>query len=174
VLFADVRGSTAIAEHMEPAAYAVLLNRFYHSATEVLVRHDAIIDKMIGDEVMALFIPGICGPEYRRRAAEAAVALLDAVGYRAGAEVWMPLGAAVNSGVSFVGNVGAAGVEDFTALGDTVNTAARMVAMARAGEVVFSEGIYGAVEDKFPALERQTIQLRGREASQEVRVLRRA
>jgi hypothetical protein len=98
VLFADIRGSTATAEHMAPSAYAALLNRFYRVATEVLVRHDAIVDKMIGDEVMALFIPGICGANYKRVAAEAAVALLDAVGYRAGAEVWMPIGAAVNSG----------------------------------------------------------------------------
>jgi adenylate cyclase len=157
---------------MEPAAYAALLNRFYRRATEVLIRYDAIIDKMIGDEVMALFIPGICGPEYRRLAAEAAVALLDAVGYGTGGEVWMPLGAAVNSGLSFVGNVGAAGVEDFTALGDMVNTAARMASVAAAGEVVFSESVYLAVADKFPALEQKTIQLRGREASQEVRVLR--
>jgi adenylate cyclase len=168
-----VRGSTAIAERMEPAAYAALLNRFYRRATEVLIRYDAIIDKMIGDEVMALFIPGICGPAYRRLAAEAAVALLDEVGYRTGEEVWMPLGAAVNSGLSYVGNVGAAGVEDFTALGDTVNTASRMAAMAAAGEVVFSEGVYRTVEEKFPALERQSIQLRGRDAPQELRVLRR-
>lgn len=62
VLFADLRGSTAMGEHLAPSAYAALLNQFYNSATEVLVSHDAIIDKLIGDEVMALFIPGICGP----------------------------------------------------------------------------------------------------------------
>src|SRR6266481_3606079 len=100
VLFADVRGSTALGEHLEPSAYAALMNRFYRAATEVLVRHDAIIDKLIGDEVMALFIPGICGKDYKRLAARAAVALLDAVGYRAGAKIWMPMGAAVNSGLS--------------------------------------------------------------------------
>lgn len=171
-MFADVRGSTGIAERIEPAQYAALLNRFYKRATEVLVRYDAIIDKMIGDEVMALFIPGICGPGYRRRAAEAAVALLEAVGYRPGEEGWLPIGAAVNSGLSFVGNVGAAGVEDFTALGDTVNAAARMAAMAGSGEVIFSESVYREVEDKFPNLELKTMQLRGREAAQELRILR--
>src|SRR5713226_5051335 len=81
VLFADVRGSTAIAERIEPSAFAAIINGFYRAATELLVRHDAIIDKLIGDEVMALFIPGICGPQYRRRGAEAAIALLEAVGY---------------------------------------------------------------------------------------------
>ena len=56
------------------------MNRFYRVASEVLVRHDAIVDKLIGDEVMALFIPGICGKDYKRWPAKAAVALLDAVG----------------------------------------------------------------------------------------------
>jgi adenylate cyclase len=61
VLFADVRGSTTLGERLEPAEYASLLNRFY-AATESLIRYDTIIDKLIGDEVMALFIPRFCGP----------------------------------------------------------------------------------------------------------------
>ena len=144
------RGSTAIAEHMEPSAYAALLNRFYRVATEVLVRYDAIVDKLIGDEVMALFIPGICGADYKRLAAEAAVALLNAVGYRAGAKVWLPIGAAVNSGLRYVGNVGGEGKVDFTALGDTVNTASRLASVAAAGEVLLSQGVFATVADEFP------------------------
>jgi adenylate cyclase len=69
------------------------------------------------------------------------VALLDAVGYRAGAKIWMPMGAAVNSGLSYVGNVGGEGTVDFTALGDTVNAAARLAAVAAAGEVLLSQGV---------------------------------
>jgi adenylate cyclase len=173
VLFADIRGSTTIAEHMEPSAYAALLNRFYHVASEVLVRHDAIVDKLIGDEVMALFIPGVCGAGYKRLAAEAAVALLAGVGYRNGAKVWMPVGAAVNSGVSYVGNVGGEGTVDFTAVGDTVNAAARLASAAAAGEILLNEAVFAAVADKFPAQESRTMQLRGREAPVSVRVLRR-
>ena len=172
MLFADVRGSTAMAEHMEPSAYASLLNRFYHVATEVLVRHDAIVDKLIGDEVMALFIPGICGAGYKRIAAEAAVALLDAVGYRDGAAVWMPMGAAVNSGLSYVGNVGGEGTTDFTALGDTVNAASRLASVAAAGEVLLSQEVFATVAEEFPSQESRTMQLRGREAAFSVRVLR--
>jgi adenylate cyclase len=67
ILFADVRGSTQLGERLGPAEYASLLNRFYKAATETLIRHDAIIDKLIGDEVMALFIPGFCGPNYSTR-----------------------------------------------------------------------------------------------------------
>ncbi len=173
MLFADIRGSTTIAEHMEPSAYAALLNRFYRVASEVLVRHDAIVDKLIGDEVMALFIPGVCGAGYKRLAAEATVALLAGVGYRTGAKVWMPVGAAVNSGVSYVGNVGGEGTVDFTALGDTVNAASRLASVAGAGEVLLSEEVFATVADKFPAQESRTMQLRGREVPFSLRVLRR-
>lgn len=171
VLFADVRGSTTLGERLEPEAYATLLNRFYRTATEVLIRHDAIIDKLIGDEVMALFIPGICGGEYRRRAAEAGVALLRALGYGSG-EPWLAVGGAVHSGLAYVGNVGGEGVLDFTALGDVVNTAARLQAEAGAGELFLSESVYAAVAAQFPRLELRTLTLRGKEAPVPVRVLR--
>src|SRR5215472_8926821 len=65
--------------------------------------------ELIGDEVMALFIPGICGPNFRWRAAETALALREAVGYSGGKEPWMPIGIAVNAGVTFVGDVGSEG-----------------------------------------------------------------
>jgi adenylate cyclase len=171
VLFADVRRSTALGEQLAPAAFAALLNRFYSAATEVLIRYDAIIDKLIGDEVMALFIPGFCGPEYRRRAAEASVALLKAMGYGRSVEPWLPLGIAVNSGVAYVGNVGGEGTIDFTALGDVVNTASRMQSNATVGEVVLSEPVYAAVADEFPNAQSRTLNLRGKEAPVAVRVL---
>lgn len=171
VLFADVRGSTALGERLAPAALAALLNRFYHTATEALIRYDAIIDKLIGDEVMALFIPGFCGPEYRRRAAEASVALLKALGYGQSGQPWLPLGVAVNSGVAYVGNVGGEGTVDFTALGDMVNTASRMQSNAMVGEVLLSEPVYAAVADEFPDAQSRTLNLRGKEAPVAVRVL---
>ena len=150
---------------------ATLLNRFYKAATEVLVRHDAIIDKLIGDEVMALFIPGICGPQYHQRAARAALDLLTAVGYHRAGRAWMPIGAAVNSGIAYVGNVGGDNVVDFTALGDPVNTAARLASVVGAGEALLSETVYASVTRDFPNLERRTLSLRGKEAPVDVRVL---
>jgi adenylate cyclase len=171
VLFVDVRGSTALGEQLAPSAYAGLLNRFYRAATEVLIRHDAIIDKLIGDEVMALFIRGICGPEYHRRAVEAAAALLQAVGYGRSEGPWLALGGAVNSGMTYVGNVGSEGVVDFTALGDTVNTASRLASSAAAGEILLSETVYTKVAERFPNLAERTLALRGKEALMNARVL---
>ena len=73
MVFADVRFSTALGERSTATEFAGRLNQFYSTATEVLIAHDAIIDKLIGDEVMALFLPGLAGPDYRRRAVLAAL-----------------------------------------------------------------------------------------------------
>ena len=79
VVFADVRGSTALGEQSSATAFADRLNRFYATATDVFIRHDGLVDKLIGDEVMALFLPGVTGAEYRRVAADAALALAEAI-----------------------------------------------------------------------------------------------
>jgi adenylate cyclase len=81
VLFADVRRSTALAEHALAGEFAALLNRFYLVATQRLVRHDAVIDKLIGDEVRAFFVKGISGRGYRRQAVLAGIDLIRAAGY---------------------------------------------------------------------------------------------
>jgi adenylate cyclase len=162
VLFADVRGSTALGESLGATAYAGLMNRFYHVATDVLLAHDGLIDKLIGDEVMALFIPGIAGPEYRRRACDAALALLRAVGDGPGGEPWLPVGAGVHAGVAFVGNVGREGLLDFTALGDTVNTAARLQSFASPGQAVFSAEVCNSAPGLPAPLERKSVDVRGK------------
>jgi 16S rRNA (cytidine(1402)-2'-O)-methyltransferase len=119
-----------------------LLNRFYSAATQTLLRHDAVIDKLIGDEVMAFFVRGISGPQYRRRAVMAGVELLKAVGYGTAEGPWLELGVAVNAGVAYVGNVGGS-VVDFTALGNPVNVSARMQQHAAGGELVVASGVAG-------------------------------
>lgn len=172
MLFADVRGSTALGERLDPVAFAHLLNRFYAAATDVLVAHYAIIDKLVGDEVMALFIPGVCGPDYRRTAVHAAEALLRAVGYGSESGPWLTVGVGVHAGPAYVGNVGSSGITDFTALGDTVNTAARLQSQAAPGEVVLSETVYQAVAARYADLTPHELRLRGKDEPLMVRTLR--
>lgn len=107
VLFADVRASTALGQRGVAADFAALLNRFYIAATQTLLRHDAVIDKLIGDEIMAFFVRGISGPRYRRRAVLAGMELLKAVGYGSGDGPWLHLGVAVNAGVATLATLGA-------------------------------------------------------------------
>ncbi|HEY7051282.1 MAG TPA: adenylate/guanylate cyclase domain-containing protein [Mycobacterium sp.] len=159
VLFADVRGSTALGRHGAAADFAALLNRFYAAATQTLLRHDAVIDKLIGDEVMAFFVQGISGRDYRRRAVEAALDLLEAVGYGSERGPWIDLGVAVNAGIAYVGNVGSA-VVDFTALGDPVNVAARMQQQAAGGEILVAAGVADDLMANSPT---RSLDLRGRD-----------
>ena len=166
ILFADVRNSTALGEQAQPSEFAELLNRFYAAATATLLRHDAVIDKLIGDEVMAFFVEGISGPAYRRRAVDAGVDLLRAVGYGTREGPWLELGAAVNAGVAYVGNVGG-DVLDFTALGAPVNVAARMQEHAAGGELLVPRDLGGA-GDGAPV---RTLSLRGHEEPIDVLVL---
>lgn len=161
VMFADVRGSTSLGERSTPAEFAGLLNRFYAIATEVILRHDGLIDKLIGDEAMALFIPGVAGPEYRSRALEAATELLQAVGYGTPEGPWLPVGVGLNAGPAFVGNVGTA-VVDFTALGDAVNVAARLQGSAGEGQLVVAADLLAGMGERLPGAERREIEARGR------------
>ena len=164
VLFADVRGFTTLAETMAPVEAAELLNRFYAVATDVLVERDAIIDKLVGDEVMALFIPPIVGEDHLEQMVDAAEALLRGVGVGSPEGAWLPLGVGVAFGEAFVGNVGSGEVKDFTALGDVVNTAARLQAVAAPGTIVIAERVYEAVRDRYPDAEPRELDLRGRSA----------
>jgi adenylate cyclase len=164
VLFADVRGSTALGHRRAVADFAALLNRFYAAATQTLLRHDAVIDKLIGDEVMAFFVRGISGPGYRQRAVEAGTDLLKAVGYGTPGGAWLDVGVAVNAGVAYVGNVGGA-VVDFTALGSPVNAAARMQQHAAGGELLIAGGV---ADELMAGAQRRTLNLRGQSAPAEV------
>ncbi|WP_163725145.1 adenylate/guanylate cyclase domain-containing protein [Mycolicibacterium psychrotolerans] len=158
VLFADVRGSTALGRRGAATDFASLLNRFYGAATHSLLRHDAVIDKLIGDEVMAFFVRGISGPHYRERAVRAGLDLLAAVGDDGDGEPWLQVGVAVNAGTAFVGNVGEQ-VVDFTALGDTVNVCARMQGHAAGGELLVASGV---ADDLVGHAQRRTLRLRDR------------
>jgi adenylate cyclase len=164
VLFADVRGSTALGEQTTNADYAELLNRFYAVVTAVLLRHDAIIDKLIGDQAMALFLPGVAGQDYRRKAVAAAVDVLRGVGYGRPEGAWLGVGVGVNAGQAYVGNVGSA-VVDFTALGDPINVAARLQASADAGQIVVADDVHHSVPEMLPGARRVTVRVRGREAA---------
>ena len=163
VLFADVRASTTMGASTTATEFADRLNRFYATSTQAVIEHDGLVDKLIGDEVMGLFIPGLAGPDYRRRTAQAALALAAAVD--------VPVGVAANVGIAFVGNVGSGTVVDFTALGDAVNVGARLQSHAAPGEVVLADELYALVEAAQPGARRESITVRGREEPVDVAVL---
>jgi adenylate cyclase len=164
VLFADVRGSTAIAERMPPDEFSRLMSRFYGAAAEIIDERDGIVDKFLGDGVVALFIPGFVGSDHAAAAIATARSLLEQTG-NDGPEPWIPVGAGVHTGRCFVGAVGEGDARDFTALGDTVNTAARLTGLAGAGEILISAEAATAAGLDTTELERRTLELRGRDQS---------
>jgi adenylate cyclase len=170
VLFADIRGFTALSERMAPDDVAELLNRFYAVASKVLTR-SAIVDKLVGDEVMALYLPQLLDDCWEDHLVRDATDLLAAVGFRANEEPWLPLGVGVDVGRAYVGNVGAGDVKDFTALGDVVNTAARLQSSAAAGQIVVSERLFGRLSAAVPRATPTSLALRGKAEPEPARVI---
>ena len=167
VLFADVRGYTSIAEQLSSVETTALLHRFYHAASVALLSHDAILGQIAGDEVMAIFVPGLAGARFPRQAVLAAGALLRGVGYGTTAGSWLEVGVGICTGEEYVGNVGGGGFKDFTAIGDITNTAARLQASAAGGEIVMCASTYDAVAEAYPAAEPQHLQLKGKQSTVE-------
>jgi adenylate cyclase len=173
MFFADVRGSTTLAEGMSALEYSQLINRFYTVATDVLVQGDAMVDKLVGDEVIGLFIPGMAGPEHSRRAIRAAQDLLQITGHRNRKGPWLPVGIGVHTGLAYVGVVGSSqdNLRDFTALGDNVNITARLASEAGPGEILISDAAYAAAGIDLGDLEQRQLGLKGKSELTGVRVL---
>lgn len=161
VLFADLRGFTALSESMAPEEVAAMLNGFYGCATEVLSRR-AIIDKMVGDQVMALYLPPLLSERWEDEMLRDARELLAGAGELVTAEAPLQLGVGLDVGDAFVGNVGSGEVKDFTALGDVVNTAARLQSSAQAGQIVIADRLYERLSEPPLGARAATLELKGK------------
>jgi adenylate cyclase len=129
VLFADVRGSTGMAERSSAADFSVLLARFYALVTEAVREEGGIIDKFLGDGVMALFLPSFTDGQHPARGLSAARRILR--------DAELPIGVGVNTGLAFTGFLGPSDeVSGFSAVGDAVNVAHRLGEAAGPGELI--------------------------------------
>jgi adenylate cyclase len=162
MLFADVRGSSRIARSMSSIEFTTLMERFYRISTDVLLRHEAIIEKFVGDEVVGLFVPFLAGAEHARAAFDTAEELLDATGHGSADGPWLPLGAGVHTGRSFVGVVGTELAADFTALGDPMNLAAHLASQAGPGEILVTDHAAELAGIPTDAVEHRHVSLKGR------------
>ncbi len=173
MLFVDVRGSTSLAEKMSAADFSRLMNRFYKAATDVMIKTDAFIDQFVGDEAVGLYIPVFTGPNHARAAVLGAQGLLRAMGYGGRREPWIPIGVGVHTGIVFFGKIsGSEGsVTDVSALGDNVNTTARITSKAGPGEVLISDVAYTAAGLDLGDLEQRQLELKGKSKPISVRVL---
>jgi adenylate cyclase len=139
LLFADIPGSTTLAEEMSSSDFHKLINRFYFVATQAMADSAALIDKIIGDQAAGMYVPGLAGELQIFRAIKTAKVILRDTGHDSPDEPWIPLGVGVHMRLAFVGSVGSEeDTSDITVLGDTANTAACSSTSAEGGGILIS------------------------------------
>jgi len=152
VLFVDIRGFTSLSERLEPEAMVSILNRFLVLTTMCVFKYKGTVDKFIGDSTMGLFNAPEELPDYTLCAVRAALEMIEKARALteelAGQGVPVPgIGVGIHCGDAVVGNVGTEHRMEYTAIGDTVNTASRLEGQAQAGEIIISEAVYAQVKD---------------------------
>jgi adenylate cyclase len=159
VLFADLRGFTSWSETHSSSDAADLVSRFYASANRVLTSDDAFVD-FIGDQVMAIYLVDM--PSLGARTADIMLAATRRLVDTVRQDAVLPVGAGMHMGKAQVGSLATGESKNFTAIGDVVNTAARLQSAAGANEIFVSEKVYGALSGKKPQADRTTLDLKGK------------
>jgi adenylate cyclase len=175
VLFSDIRGFTALSETMNPDAMATLLTEYFTEMVECVFRHGGMLDKFIGDAVMAQWGAPIGGADDADRAMQAATEMMSALDtlnarWREQGRPMLEIGIGLNYGEAFAGNIGSERRLEFTVIGDTVNTASRLCSAAGAGEILLSDNMRRALTDPPPLDKRPAMELKGK--SQKLAVYR--
>jgi adenylate cyclase len=157
MLFADVRGSTALSEQMSPTEFSKLINRFYSLATKAISEEDGLVEKLAGDAVAAFWGSGFAGPNYVRRTIQVAQRIQEIM-----ARQQIPVGIGVHAGVAYFGAMGSTdGVMDIAAIGEEVNLAARLASKAAEGEIIVSEQALQKAGLAADGLEPRSLDLKG-------------
>jgi adenylate cyclase len=169
VLFADIRSFTTISEGMIPEEVVEMLNEYFDRMVDVVIRHKGTIDKFLGDGIMVIFGAPVDDPYQEQNAVMAAIEMQKEL--RNLCSVWatngrqpIKMGIGINSGVAIVGNIGSEDHMEYTAVGDTVNLAARLESATKelGLEIAVCEQTYAAVRPLFQWKPAGTIAIRGR------------
>lgn len=161
-----------MSERLPPSELVERLNSFYDLATKAVFGLDGTLDKMVGDQVMAFFGAPYKLDDHAQRAVQAALAIVAGVEAMKKGSDSFSVGGGVGTGKVFMGNVAQGEVRDFTVIGDVMNTTARLQGAAAPGEILLLEDTYRSVAAQYPEASQRTLELRGKEGTQVVRVLR--
>jgi adenylate cyclase len=168
MLFADIRGSTALSEHMSSTDFSKLINRFFVEATKVITQEDGLVEKLAGDAVAAFWGAGFAGQDYVARTIQAAQTISKVMSQQK-----IPVGIGVHAGMAYFGAMGAAGgLVNISAIGEEVNMAARLASKAGAGEIIVSEKALEQAHVDGSGLESRALELKGISEPVLVRVMR--
>ena len=173
MIFADVRDSTPLAESKGPSGFKEIIDRFYRETSRVLIAHNAMVNRLMGDQVIALFVPRFAGKDHARVAVHAAQELLQVTGHGEAKDPWVPVGAGIHTGLAYVGAVGSAdGVTEIAVLGSAANMCARLSSKAAAGEILISDESAKSGNLEVEGLERRLLELKGVSQPVSVRVMK--
>ena len=167
ILFADIRSFTTIAERMAAEEVVALLNEFFNLLVDIVFINNGILDKFIGDQLMAVFGLVPSTNHHSFDALTSAIAMQNAteelMRKRATQEKEIfVIGIGVNTGSAIVGNVGSENRMDYTAIGDMVNIAARLQQIAKGGEILIGEETYLQTKDQFSIREKGKLSVKNK------------
>jgi len=168
ILFADIRGFTRISEHAPPEKIVSLLNRYFSAMTDIIFAHGGTLDKYLGDGLMALFGAPAATPDDASNALNAAVAMqrrLLGINKELRDEGFSEIGVGMglHTGEAIVGYIGSDRRSEYTAIGDTVNTSARLESNARGGEILISDATAKAAHSRYKLKAREPIMVKNRQ-----------
>lgn len=173
ILFVDIRGFTTMSEHLEPSEVVGILNEYLNLCADAIFRYQGILDKYIGDAAMALFGALLDDEDHALKAVKTALymqekakELSENLEEKYGRSVSFGIG--VNTGYAIVGNIGASHRLDYTAIGDAVNTAARLESNAKAGQILISKSTYERVKESIVTEPMGLLKVKGKEEEVEV------
>jgi len=167
ILFADIRGSTALSEKMSATEFSRLINRFYTATTKAVIEEDGLVEKLAGDGLAAFWGAGFAGPDYVQRTLKVAQGLAMIL-----ARQGIPVGISVHAGVAYFGAMTTVdGLTNIAAAGEEVNMAARLASEAAAGEIIVSEQALKQAGIDGSELESRSLELKGISAPVKVRVM---
>jgi class 3 adenylate cyclase len=174
VLFADLQGFTAYSELGSPGQVVAMLNRYFSDVVPLIFEQGGTVDKFVGDAMMAIWGAPDRQPDHAIRGARAALAMQATVQRVIELNPGYPcFRIGLNTGPALVGNIGSDQFRNFTAIGDTVNLAARLQEMAKPGEIVIGAGTHEAIRHQAVVKPLGPVQVRGKDEPVEAFVLER-
>lgn len=166
VLFADLRGFTALAEHLPPEQLIEILNGYLTAGAQPILEYEGTINQYAGDEIMAIFNAPLRQDDHVLRAVKAGLAIhqrLQAYNTTLKPELRLNCGVGIGTGQAVVGNVGTSQIMNYTAVGDVVNLAKRLEESAKGGQVLIGESSYQHVKDQVKVRSLPPLTVKGRE-----------
>jgi adenylate cyclase len=174
MLFADVRGSTSLADTIGINEFTNIIQRFYKVATDIILQDRGMVNRLMGDQVIGLFVPRFSGRNHAQAAIEAAKDLLQETGHQDRNGPWVPVGVGVHTGPAYVGTVGHGdSVNEIAVLGSAANLAARLSSSAGQGEVLISQAALDRADQNGEGMESRELEVKGVSESITVHVMSR-